>query len=92
MAFMSLASFEAISGPTVISKIDKIRVKPTIAYIKLESCQRYNTIVLDSEYSKAMYSAALTAATAGKPVKVEFSDDNGCQTTESSLKMLEVQF
>ena len=80
----------ASAGPTMTSEIEKIRVRPSVAYVKLADCVRYNRIYLDTEYGKAMLSAALAAATAGLRVSVEFEAADGCQSTESLYLYFEV--
>ncbi|MEY8215342.1 MAG: hypothetical protein RPR97_12790 [Colwellia sp.] len=77
-----------VKGPT---KIDKIRIRAGVTYVMFTGCERYALIYLNTEYGKAMFSSALTAATADKNVTVQFEDAAGCGT-ESQLTYLEVDF
>lgn len=80
------------AGPTEVTSVKHIRVRPHVAYVLFDGCQRYSKIYLESEYAKLMMSVALTAGAAGRPVEVQFQDDGGCQNIESTLTYLEVKF
>lgn len=85
-------SSAAVAGPTMNTEVQKVRIRSHVAYVKLKDCKKYNKIYLDTEYGKAMYSAALSAATAGKQVSVEFEDEAACDTVESTFKYFEVVY
>lgn len=80
------------AGPTEVTSVKNVRVRPHVAYVLFDGCAKYSKIYLESEYAKLMMSVALTAGAAGKPVEVAFQDDGGCQNVESTLTYLEIQF
>ena len=86
----ALFSGLVIAGPTMTTQIEKVRVRPSVAYLKLKGCPRYSIVRINTEYDKAMYSAALAAAAGKKDIYVEFEADDGCQSTESKFKVFEV--
>ncbi|WP_444931236.1 hypothetical protein ACJJIF_05475 [Microbulbifer sp. SSSA002] len=72
--------------------IVNVRVRSAVTYIKLEGCNKYSKIYFNTEYEKAMYTTALTAATSGKPVTVEFEESDGCDSKESELIFLDIAY
>jgi uncharacterized protein YgiM (DUF1202 family) len=78
------------AGPVITTTVEKVRVRQTVSYVKLADCTKYNRIYLDTEYGRAMFSTALTAKTAGKEVRVEFVEDDGCETIESEFIYFEL--
>ncbi len=95
MAAISLVSISTspivYAGPTMTTTVDKVRVRPFLAYVKLANCPKYSQIALDTEYDLAMFTVALTAAASGQTVNVEFVDPLGCQA-ESKFVYFEVDF
>ena len=83
---------EAFAGPSMIANVKNVRVRDYVAYVKLEGCAKYSKIYFNTDYEKAMYSTALAAGVSGKSVRVEFVELDGCDTIESELKYLDIQF
>ncbi|WP_062269289.1 hypothetical protein [Endozoicomonas arenosclerae] len=82
---------EAVSATDKIKgKVEKIRVRDWITYIKIEGCNKYSRISLNDEYGKAKYSAALSAASAGLEVEVKFKENDACTLNESELEYIDV--
>lgn len=85
-----LVSEVAFSGPVMTAKIENVRIRPAVAYVKFAGCNKYNRIYLDTAYGKAMFSTALVASTANKQVRVEFVATDGCDSTESEFVFFEM--
>lgn len=81
-----------LAGPQITTSVERVRVRPAVAYVKLQGCPKFNRIFLDTEYGKAMFSSALAAASAGKTVRVEFTDSDGCETIESTFEYFEIDY
>ena len=89
LAISLFASAEALAGFQIgNTNITNLRVRHTVAYIKFTHCARYARVYLDTEYAKAMYTTALTAAVSGKQVDVEFEEDS-CDV-EPEIKYLDI--
>lgn len=73
------------------TKIDNVRVRHGVAYVKFSHCTSYSRIYLNSDYAKAMFSTALTAGSTQKSVAVEFAG-NTCSGTEAELIYLDLNF
>lgn len=84
---IALASNKTLSN----TKIDNVRVRHHVAYIKFSGCTNYSRLYLNSDYAKAMYSTALTAGAARKSVSVEFNGET-CSGTEAELIYLDLRF
>lgn len=90
--FSVLFSLTVNAGPVLVTEVEKVRIRPSIAFIKFKDCHTYTRVRFNSEYEKAMITTALTAAAAGKRVQVEFTLEDPCSTEESELLYLEVLF
>jgi hypothetical protein len=85
-----LMAASVYAGPRKTTTVEKIRVRASVAYVKLAGCNKYNRVYLDTEYGKAMLSVAMMAAAAGKTVSVEFNEATGCSSVESEFVFFEV--
>ncbi|WP_330925824.1 hypothetical protein [Candidatus Sororendozoicomonas aggregata] len=81
------------ASSSMLAHIKHVRVRTWVAYIKLEGCAKYSKISLKGEYGKAMYSTALSAAIAGKQVRVGFAEPEGCSgVMEPYVEYIDVPF
>ena len=89
---LTLVSSVAHAGPVMVAEIENIRVRPSMVYINIVGCNKYVKIPLVTDYDKAMYTAALSAAAANKQIRVEFVASSGCSVSETTLEYLEVNY